>query len=242
MRVNLIALIVVVGCVAVGGAAPRSVDDRPPSDPILSEATVSRPLVPLGQLLDEVPDGANVIELYKAARTVRDVEAANLQLKAQVAKAQAVASDVGRLHAAAVRLCEDTETSQVDTIAFKARDFSATLARVESELTKSLATMQQKHGVERPASIRAKEDINRLSLATHELGRLRVQVQEIARTIEGFGVGLRKLAASCTPMLVPPMFAERDGPPKIVAPAKGPSVLNRPAAKPTAPLVRHFAR
>ena len=179
-------------------------------------------MVPLGQLADETPDGAQVIGLYKAARTVRDVEAANAQLKAQVAKAQAVASDVGRLHAAAVKSCEDTETSQIDAIAVKAKVFSATLVRVESELAKSLATMRQKQAAERRASIRTKEDINRLSLATHELGRLRVQSQEIARTIDRFGVSFQKVVASCSPMLVPPLFSEPLEPVNVALPTPRP--------------------
>lgn len=43
---------------------------------------------------------------------------------------------------------------------------------------------------ERPSSIRAKEDLNRFVLAAHELGRLRVQTQEIGKSNEGLGVSL----------------------------------------------------
>src|SRR5262249_21065429 len=105
--------------------------------------------------------------------------------------------------------------------------------RVDSELAKSLTTMRQKQEAERPASIRAKEEVNRLSLATHELGRLRVQSQEITKTVEGLGFSLQKVAGSCSPMLVPPLFSEPVGPVKVVLPAHRPRPsLPAPSVKP----------
>jgi hypothetical protein len=202
MRSALVFFIAVVGCAAAVGASPKRVDSAPPMP-------AADRVVAVEQLINEFPDGAHAIGLYKAASTVRDVETANASVKAQVVKAQAIASDIGRVYAAAARSCEDVEVSQIAAIALRAKVFSDTLVRVDGELTKSLIAMRQRVEAERPTSIRAKEDVNRLSLAAHEIGRFRVQAQEIARTIEGLGVSLQKLGAACTPMQLPPLFAER---------------------------------
>jgi len=216
-----------VGCAAAVGASQQNVDNTLSTTGIDKAASeLIHPVVALAQLIDEMPDGAHVI-LYQAARTVGDVEEANAQLKVQVNSAQTVAADVARLHAAAIRSCQDTEISEINAIALKAKAFSITLARVDSELAKSLATMRQKQEAERPASIRAKEEVSRLSLAAHELGRLRVQSQEITRTVEGLGVSLKKVAGSCSPMLVPALFAEPVRPANIALPPPRPSVPTR---------------
>src|SRR5262245_47554737 len=217
MRSALVSFVAVLGCAAAVGASPKSVDSAlpmPGSDKPAGETALTHPVVPLSQLIDEFPDGAHVIGVYQAVRIVSDVEEANAQLKVQVTKSQTVASDVARIHAAATRSCESIEASQIEEIALKAKSFAAIVVRVDGELTRSLAAMRQKAEVERAASIRAKEAVNRFSLATHEVGRLRLQAQEIARTIENLGVSLRKLRASCTPREVPPLFAERDEPSK----------------------------
>ena len=103
------------------------------------------------RLADKTPDGAQLIDLYKAARTVADVEAANGKVKDEVLKAQSVASDLARLHAAKMTLCEDVEQSNLEATAAKARSFSATLARIDGELTKSLSAMRQRVAAERSA-------------------------------------------------------------------------------------------
>jgi len=237
MRIRLIPLLVIVGCAAPVGAAQRNVDDRmAPSmqaQKAPDEALLTRPMVPLAELIDQTPDGGQVIGLYQASRTVRDVEVANGNVKAQVAKAQSIASDVARLHAAAIKSCEGAEVSQIEAIAIKARSFSTTLVRVDGELTKSLAAMRQKVETEKPGSTRAKEDVNRLVLATHELGRLRVQAQEIAKSVESLGGSLRATSVSCVQTPVPPLFAERDAPSKVGAPAARSPSLPRRATKPT---------
>jgi hypothetical protein len=157
MRVGLISLIAIVGCVAAVGAAPGSADDklRPSTDvqKALNETLITRPIVSLDQLIDQIPDGGQLVELYQAVRTVRDVEAANENVKAQVIKAQSVAADVARFHAATFKSCDVSEAPHIETIANKARRFSTTLVRVDGELTKSLATMQQKIETERPNSL-----------------------------------------------------------------------------------------
>jgi hypothetical protein len=211
MRSALISFIAVVGCAAVVGASPKKAYDvlpMPVTEKAASEATLIDAVVPLAQLIDKFPDGADVIGVYQAVRTVRDVEAANAQVKAQASKAQSVVSDVARLHAATIRSCEDAEASQVEALASKARAFSATLVQVDGELTKSLVAMRQKVEFQRSASTRAKEDLNRLVLATLELGRARVQAQEIAKSLEGLAASIGAAAAACTPRLIPPLFAE----------------------------------
>jgi hypothetical protein len=195
-----------------------------------SEAAVVRPLVPLGQLAEETPDGAQIIGLYQAARTVMDVEEANASVKAQVVKAQIIASDLARLHAANVNSCENADAAQIDSIGHKAKALSAILVRVDGELTKSLAAMRHKVEAERPRSIRAIEDVNRLELATHELGRLRVQAQEVAKGIERFGVSIRRISSSCAPIPLPALFAERAAPVSAVLPARPQRSIKRASA------------
>ena len=99
-------------------------------------------------------DGAELIDLYKAARTVADVETANGKVKGEVGRAQSVASDLARLHAAKMTLCEDVEQSNLEVTAAKARSFSTTLARIDGELTKSLSAMRQTPRKHQRAAVR----------------------------------------------------------------------------------------
>ena len=80
--------------------------------------------------------------------------------------------------------------------------------------------MRQKVETERPSSMRAREDVNRLVLAVHELGRMRVQVQEIAKSVENHGISAHATTASCTPTPMPPLFAERQATSNQITPSK----------------------
>jgi hypothetical protein len=237
VRIGLMSLIVVVGCVAAVGAAPRSADDKelPSTDAqkALNETPITRPTVPLDQLIDQIPDGGIVIELYKGVRTIRDVEAANEYVKAQVIKTQSIAAGIARLHAASFKSCDSSEAPQIERISIKTRSFSITLVRVDGELAKSLAATRQSVEMERSGSTRAKEDVNRFVLAAHELGRLRVQAQEIARSIEGLGVSIRSAEASCRQTSILPLFAERDAPAIGAATSRSPALSLKRATKPT---------
>jgi sugar lactone lactonase YvrE len=83
---------------------------------------------------------------------------------------------------------------------------------------------------------------NRLVVAAHELGRLRVQAQEIAKSVEGLGVSIRTTAASCTPTPVPPLFAERDAASNVGAPVSRSQLLSpKRVTKPTTTLAPRFA-
>jgi hypothetical protein len=245
VRAGLILIAAIVGCVATVGAAPRSADDKvaPSTDALkaLNETPITGS-VPLDQLIDQIPDGGIVIELYKGVRTIRDVEAVNEYVKAHVVKAQSIVADVARLHAATFKSCDGSEAPQIEPIAMKARTFSTTLVRVDSELTKSLATARQAVETERSSSTRAKEDLNRLALAAHELGRLRVQAQEIAKSVESLAVSIRTRTASCTPTPVPPLFAERHAPSTVASPANpAPLLLPKRVTRPTTTLTPRFA-
>jgi hypothetical protein len=245
VRAGLILIAAIVGCVATVGAAPRSADDKvaPSADALktLNETPITGPTVPLDQLIDQIPDGGIVIELYKGVRTIRDVEAANEYIKAQVVKAQSIVADIVRLHAATFKSCDGSEAPQIEAIARKARNFSTTLVRVDGELTKSLAATRQEVETERPSSTRAKEDLNRLVLAAHELGRLRVQAQEIAKSVEGLSVSIRSAEASCRQTSILPLFAEREAP-AVAAPAsRSPASPPKRAIKSTTTPAQRFS-
>jgi len=66
-----------------------------------------------------------------------------------------------------------------------------------------------------------------------ELGRLRVQAQEIAKSVEGLAVSIRTRAASCTPTPVPPLFAERDALTVGAATSRSPALSPKRTIRPT---------
>jgi hypothetical protein len=209
VRAGLIPLIVIV--MAVIGAGPsRSEEPR---------------------LADKTPDGAQLIDLYKAARTVADIEAANGKVKDQVLQAQSVASDLARLHMAKMTVCEDVDASRLDATAAKAKAFSIILARIDRELIRSLGAMRRKLAAERSASTRAKDDVNRFTVAAHEIGRLNLQAQELAKAIQSVARNIRTAAESCMPTPIPPLFAEGSTPPSGVISARRshPTRRKRPA-------------
>ena len=86
MHAGLMTLIVIVTAV-IGTGPSRSEEPR---------------------LADKTPDGAQLIDLYKAARTVADVEAANGKVKDEVLTVQSVPSDLARLHVAKMTVCEES--------------------------------------------------------------------------------------------------------------------------------------
>jgi hypothetical protein len=167
--------------------------------------------------VERIPDGAELIDLYKAARTVADVETANGKVKGEVGRAQSVASDLARVHAAKMTVCEEVEQSHLEATAAKARSLSVTLARIDGELTKSLAVMHQRVAADRSSSTRAKDDVNRYTVAANELGRLNLQTEELAKAIHGVARNIRTAAASCNPTPIPPLFAEASAGPNKVA-------------------------
>jgi hypothetical protein len=218
VRARLMPVIVVAtGCViAVSGAAEDRTAPRGHAAASI-QTVVSNPITHLSQFADQTPDGSHLIELYKAARTVADVEAANTRVKDQVLQAQSVGSELVRLHAAKMTACENVDASHLDATAAKATAFSSTLVRIEHEITKSLSTMRQKVAAERTASTRAKDDVNRYAVAAHEFSRLNLQTQEITKAIQSVARNVRTAAASCNPTPIPPLFAEASTPPNKVA-------------------------
>ena len=233
VRARLIALLAAGATVIV--ASPGSPEDWTPPRPRQTAAQTA--IAPLSQLVERIPDGSELIDLYKAARTVADVEAANGRVKGEVVRAQSVASDLARLHAAKMTVCEDVEQSALEATATKARSLSATLARIDGELAKSLTVMRQRVAAERLSSTRAKDDVNRYTVAANELGRLNLQTQELAKAIHGVARNIRTAAASCLPTPIPPLFVEVSAPPNKIAAITRPSPTPRkrpanPVSKP----------
>ena len=220
MRSGLMPLILIV--MAVIGAGPsRSEEPR---------------------LADKTPHGAQLIDLYKAARTVADVEAANGKVKDEVLTVQSVASDLARLHVAKMTVCEEVEASHLEASAAKARAFSTALNRIDSELARSLAAMRQRVAAERSSSTRAKDDVNRYTVAVNELGRLDLQTQELAKAIQGVARNIRTAAASCLPTPIPPLFAEATPSSSVVSVSRPPPARRRPLANTAARPAPYFPR
>jgi hypothetical protein len=149
----------------------------------------------------------------------------------QVAKVHMLASDLARLHAAAMNSCEEKDQSRIDVAGSKARNLSATVSRIDGELAKSLAAMRQKLATERSASTRAKDDVNRFTVVAHDFSMLDLQTQELAKAIQGIAQNIRTAAASCNPTPIPPLFAEANPPPKVASITRPhPTRRRRPAA------------
>jgi hypothetical protein len=143
-----------------------------------------------------------------------DVEAANGKVKGEVGRAQFVASDLARLHAAKITVCEEVEQPALEATAAKARSLSATIARIDSELTKSLAAMRKK--LAPLSSMRAKDDVNptrsrRMTWA----GSICRQRSSPKRSKASGGNPHRRSVLQFDP--IPPLFAEVSAPPNKVA-------------------------
>jgi hypothetical protein len=230
VRIRLMAVILVAAGASVIGAAPGAAEDRTAPRghaAALVQTVSSKPITHLSQFADQTPDGSQLIELYKAARTVADVEAANAKVKDQVLRAQSVTSELVRLHAAKITACENVDASHLDATAAKATAFSSTLIRIEHEIMKSLSAMRQKLATERSASTRAKDDVNRFTVAAHEFGKLNLLTQEVAKAIQGVARNIRTAADSCVPTPIPPLFAEASKPPNKVATTTRPHPTRR---------------
>jgi hypothetical protein len=134
-------------------------------------------------------------------------------------------TDLARLHAAKMAVCEDVDQSQLEATAAKARALSAILARIDGELTRSFAAMRQRLAAS--ASTRAKDDVNRYTVAANDLSRLNLQTQELAKAIHGVARNIRTAAASCLPTPIPPLFADGNATPNKVAAISRPSPTPR---------------
>jgi hypothetical protein len=64
----------------------------------------------------------------------------------------------------------------------------------------------------RSTSTRAKDDVNRFTVAVHEFGKLNLQTQEVAKAIQSTARNIRTAADSCMPTPIPPLFAETSAP------------------------------
>ena len=165
------------------------------------------------------------------------------QEAAALGRAQSVASDLARLHAAKMTVCEDVEQSALEATATKAQSLSATLARIDGELTKSLTVMRQRVEAVRCSSTRAKDDVNRYTVAANELGRLNLQIKELAKAIHGVARNIRTAAASCLPTPIPPLFAEGSAASSRIVPiSRSPAAPRRRPANAAPKPVPYFPR
>lgn len=80
MRARLMALFVAGATVVLADPASPQNWTAQRSRQIAGQSAVA----PLSQLPEQLPDGADLIDYYKAARTVADVEAANGKVKGEV--------------------------------------------------------------------------------------------------------------------------------------------------------------
>lgn len=233
MRARLIALLAAGATIVV--ASPGIPQDRQ----ALQSRQIAAAIAPLSQLAEQIPDGAELIDLYKAARTVTDVEAARGKVKDHVVRAQAVASDLVRLHEAKMNVCEDVEQSHLEATAAKAKAFADTLARIDGELTRSLVTMRQSVTAGRSTSTKAKDDVNRFTVAAHEFGKLNLHAQEVAKAIQSVARNIRTAAESCVPTPIPPLFADGGTPrSRVVSIRRSPLAPGRrPANVATKPIL-----
>lgn len=154
-------------------------------------------------------------------------------------RAQAVASDLARVHAAKMTVCEDVEQSHLEATAAKAKAFADTLARIDGELTRSLVTMRQSVTAGRSTSTKAKDDVNRFTVAAHEFGKLNLHAQEVAKAIQSVARNIRTAAESCVPTPIPPLFADGGTPrSRVVSIRRSPlAPRRRPANVATKPVL-----
>src|SRR5271166_1603480 len=90
VRARLMALLMAGATVVVAGPGRSESWMAPRPGQIAAQSAI----VPLSLLVGQLPDGADLIDYYKAARTVADVETANAKVKAELGRAQLVASDL----------------------------------------------------------------------------------------------------------------------------------------------------
>ena len=236
MRVRLMAAIAIAASATfVGSIASRTEDKVAPR---VHAIGTKEAVAPISQLAEQMPDGAELIDIYKAARTVADIEAANAKAKGEVGEAQSIASNFARLHAARISACKEVDASRLDATSAKAQAFSATLARIDGELSGSLATMRRTVANGRRVSTRTMDEADRYTVAVHDFGRLKLQAQELAKAIHGVARNIRSMEASCRPTPIPPLFAGGDSPSRKASLRRPPPIPRKGPAKAAAKAAR----
>ena len=93
--------------------------------------------------------------------------------------------------------------------------------------------MRQSVAAERSTSTRAKDDVNRYTVAAHEFSKLNLLTQELVKAILGVKRSIRTAADSCMPTPIPPLFANGGTPrSRVVSVSRPPPARRRPANAP----------
>ncbi len=213
MKKEILVALVVGCCAAATGAVHAGVGAPPEATGPLSspsELIESNKSMPLSDLVEAISSMNQIIPVYRSARTIGEIESANEQVRAMVAKAQAIASELNRLHLSVMQSCDLPVASQIEGIATKTGALSIILSQVDAEVSKSLVAMRQRTANDKPsvASTLAKEVVRRLELASDRLGSQRVQALEISKAVETTVANIGMTGRSCAPTLIPPLFAQ----------------------------------
>jgi hypothetical protein len=158
----------------------------------------------LPALVEVAPDGRDLIPAFRNAEYVDDVLAAVDMVKGQLSKAREVQSALDRLHREIIR-CEPTismdaaNSQHIEKIGLRLRSFANVLADINAEMKKSIESMRQKVRSEKPSTLafKTKGDITQFEGAAVEFGKLFVEAQEMAKTLDTLAVDLPTTLASC---------------------------------------------
>jgi hypothetical protein len=198
------ALVVITDCCLDNAGA-----ESPTLVPITRLPAQRLPQPPLSELAVEMPDGGDIVDLYKAAETVTSIQDANRAVEAEIDKASSIVSGISALHSALIASCENqVDLASINVIGAKTKSLGTTVARVEREVMRSLTIMRKAVAGGSMASQRTKDAVEQYVIAAHTLGQLRVQAQEIDKTTNGLAVSIRRTATeNCDPPMIPRLFA-----------------------------------
>lgn len=170
-----------------------------------------------------MPDGAEIIAVFRAAKTVADIEAGNRGIVMALGKIQSIETRLSRL-ATAARSCDQTDLpdvaafqGNVNDMEVKAVSFEGALVDIERRMKKSIESMQShaafgKFSRKENSDFKRNEQLRRYQIAYSEFGRLRVQAQETRKSIGRTSVVV--LNAQCQLGTIPPLYESE----KIVLP------------------------
>ena len=178
--------------------------------PLTPPITDQRTVPPLVELETQIPDGNDILALYKAAETVAAVQDANRTVEAEIVKASSVVSSLAAFHAALIASCEhQIDLASINAIAVKAKSLADTVARIEREVARSLGIMGKAVDRDGLASERAKDALDRYVIAAHRLGQLKVQALETDKTAQGLMASIKRTAEqNCHPQRITRLFTQ----------------------------------
>lgn len=190
----------------VANAAPDEKAAQAERSPPPQEDQLSVRPQTFADLAKGAPDGAALVELYRQANTVADVERANTAAKAEVMRAAPILESLGKLHSEAMASCDQVPEQDLQGIVKKANALATNMTNIDAEVTRSLGFMRQQVASEKAPSQRSREDVDRYIVAAHSLQTLRVQAQEIRKTLVALAAAIRSSTESCRPKPIPGLF------------------------------------